>query len=96
MTTDPRMLDVERRVSQLESARLQLDAALGKKAVSQAPAVDPVPLPVILVEETVLKSSTNEVARQKEKPAELSSGRIRLWVVYQSALTEIEIDGNQV
>lgn len=95
MTTDPKILEVERRVAQLETARLQLDAALGKRAESPAPAVDVSPLPEIKVEETSIRSGGGEVVRNESKtPSSLSSNRIRLWVVYQSALTEIEVDGN--
>jgi hypothetical protein len=98
MTTDPRLVEVERRVAQLETARLQLDAALGKRAESPAPAVDVSPLPEIKVEETSIRSSGGEIVRSDRGAvsSESSSGRIRLWVVYQSALQEIEVDGNLI
>ncbi len=95
MTTDPKILDYERRLAQLESAGAQLNAALEKRAVApEVPA--PAPLPAIVVEETKLTSTMSELPGPKSSVPSpgLPAGRIKLWVVYQSALQEIEVDGN--
>lgn len=97
MNLDPKILDHERRLAQLESARATLDAALNKLKENPPPGQQPVPvpLPAIVVEETKLGNMGNEILVTKAAPAQpLPNGRIKLWVVYQSELQEIEVDGN--
>lgn len=98
MTTDPKTLDHERRIAQLESAGAQLNSALARRANVKPEVPVPAPMPAIVVEETRLTNVGFETTTVKPAPAQppTSSGRIRLWVMYQSALTEIEVDGNQV
>lgn len=95
MTTDPKILDVERRIAQLESADAQLNAALARRANTKPEVPAPAPMPAIVVEETRLTNVSKEaIPTQSPISRELPSGRIRLWVVYQSELQEIEVDGN--
>ena len=95
MTTDPKTLDHERRIAQLESAGAQLNAALAKRVNTPPEVPAPAVLPAIVVEETKLTNVSKEVIpEQTPVSRELPSGRIKLWVVYQSELQEIEVDGN--
>ena len=91
------MLDHERRLAQLESAGAQLNAALAKAATTTPEVPAPAVLPAIVVEETKLNSTMKELTEPKSSspsPAVSSGGRIKLWVMYQSALEEIEVEGN--
>lgn len=93
---DPKTLDHERRIAQLESAGAQLNAVLARRATAKPEVPAPAVLPAIVVEETKLSTVSKEIILgQTQVSRELPSGRIRLWVMYQSALTEIEIDGNR-